>query len=116
MMLTRSKALKRGGYVNKRGPRTKAWEKARRQLKWQFAQELNVLTCELNYTGCWHDNGLGFAHAAKRRKLKPEDLQDVILACNHCHDQLEVMPAEEMHRIVIEKIADRTDRIMEAMF
>lgn len=93
-----TKPMKRSP-MNKRGPKTKAWDSARADLKVEFAA-IGITTCELHYEGCWIDNALGFAHAAKRRKLSKEDLAHVILACNPCHDRLEIKSPEEMKRIV----------------
>jgi hypothetical protein len=98
-MLARSTHMTRRKAVNKRGPRTKAWTNARRQLKREFAA-MGIQSCELQYGGCWGDDTLGFAHAAKRRKLKPEDLKTVILACANCHDLIEFLPADEMKAVV----------------
>lgn len=81
------------------GKKTKAWDNARADLKMEFLA-LGITSCELRYPGCWFDNALGFAHAAKRRKLTAEDLNHVVLACNPCHDILEIKPPEEMKRIV----------------
>lgn len=91
--------FKRRSRLNPRGRKVKAWESARRKLKIRFAA-MGIMSCELRYPGCWFDNGLGFAHAAKRVKLKGDDLYHVILACNPCHDKIEFLPAEEMKRIV----------------
>lgn len=91
--------MKRGKAINKVGPKGKAWNDARADLKMEFLA-LGVTACELRYEGCWFDDALGFAHAAKRRKLTAKDLGHVILACNPCHDRLEVKSPEEMKRIV----------------
>lgn len=85
--------------MRRAGKKTKAWEKARAELKTEH-EAMGVTTCELRYEGCWVDDALGFAHAEKRRKLTKADLKHVILACNPCHDLLEVKPPEEMKRIV----------------
>jgi len=94
-----------------RGPRTKAWEKARRELKVQF-ELWDITHCELRYAGCVGGASLGFAHARKRRKLTKEELYEVILVCNTpCHDKIERMPAEEMEAIVKRVIEFRTERL-----
>lgn len=82
------------------GKKTKAWNDARAELKVEFEYVYGITTCELRYKNCANDDYLGFAHAAKRRKLTPDDLKHVILACNFCHDELEVLLPEEMKRIV----------------
>jgi hypothetical protein len=89
--------------VKWRGPKTKGWEKALRELKAQFL-EWGITWCELMYPGCQRTEALGFAHALKRSQhpemYKTEELKRVALACNSCHDQIERMAALEMERIV----------------
>lgn len=99
--------MKRGKRINPIGPKTKAWSNTRVELKAEFEFQYGITTCELRYEGCWRDNALGFAHAAKRRKLTREDLKHVILCCNPCHDQIEFLSPEEMKRIVDETIQNR---------
>lgn len=98
--------MKRGKRLNPRGKKVKAWERVRSQLKRRFAAA-GILTCELRYAGCFFDDLLGFAHAKKRRKLTPEELWIVILACNHCHQQIEVLAPEIMEQIVMATIKAR---------
>lgn len=105
--------IKRGTkLINKRGPKTKAWESARAKLKQMFAAA-GITTCELHRIGsvlphlCTYDDQLGFAHNAKRRKLSQDDLYHVILICNNAHNVIEVWPAEDMKRIVDGTIAAR---------
>ncbi len=93
--------------MNRRGKKVKAWDNARAKLKKRFAA-VGLVTCELRYKRCGVDNYLGFAHAEKRRNLSPEDLDVVILACNFCHDEIEIKPHEEMERIVMSVIAARS--------
>lgn len=98
------KPRKRMRAVGKKG---RQWANVRRnELKPAF-EAMGVTSCELRYENCANDDYLGFAHAAKRRKLSVDDLNHVILACNFCHDLLEVMPPEEMQRIVDETIHNR---------
>lgn len=85
--------------MKRRGKKTKAWDSKRAELKIEF-EAIGITTCELRYENCANDDFLGFAHAAKRRKLKSEDLGHVILACNPCHDKIEFLPPEQMKRIV----------------
>jgi len=93
------KRLQRGGKLRPLGKKGKTWKAKRDELK-ALHKAIGVTTCELRYEECAVDDYLGFAHAAKRRKLSKEDLGHVILACNFCHDKLEVMPPEQMKRIV----------------
>jgi len=95
----------------KSGKKVQAWEKERAKLKVKF-YAWGITSCELHYPGCWNDSALGFAHARKRRNLKPHQLGEVILACNICHDKIESLPEEEMEEIVRSIIANRlTNRI-----
>jgi hypothetical protein len=91
------------------GKKTRAWDSARAKIKIRF-EAVGITTCELQNVlphDCWHDNGLGFAHDAKRRKLSAEDLTRVILICNVAHDTIEVWPPEKMKAIVNETIQRR---------
>lgn len=95
--------------MKRAGKKTKAWDAERAKLKVRF-EAVGITTCELrgrlNHECTW-DNYLGFAHAAKRRKLAPEDLGHVILIDNNAHDIIERLPPEEMKRTVDETIAAR---------
>jgi uncharacterized protein YheU (UPF0270 family) len=88
------------------GKKTKAWDEAREKLKKQFAA-WGITKCELNYEGCWRDNSLGFAHLDKRRYLTEADLMQVVLACNECHQTIEVQSREEMRKELEEVIKNR---------
>lgn len=90
--------------MNRRGPKTKAWDSERAKLKPKF-EAAGITTCEIRYAGCWNDNYLGFAHDAKRRK-NPK-LSKVVLGCNPCHDILENMGPERMKAEVDRIIAKR---------
>lgn len=93
--------------MNRAGKRTLAWENERAKLKVRFLQ-WGITSCELRYPGtCWGDACLGFAHAKKRRFLKPHELGHVILACNPCHDVLESLGAELMKAEVDATIENR---------
>lgn len=93
--------------MKRRGKKTEAWEKVRRAIKPKF-EKAGITECELKLVrGCWIDNGLGFAHAKKRRNLGAGELSKVILACNLCHDIIEALPEEEMTRIVMVTISKR---------
>jgi len=75
----------------KPGKKTKEWEKVRKtELIPQF-ESWGITSCEIHLEGvCWNSNALGFAHTKKRRDIKtPEDLREVVLACNPCHDIIE---------------------------
>lgn len=83
------------------GKKTKAWDAARAKLKTAF-KRAGITTCELAHPGCWRDNALGFAHSRKRRNIPPGSplLFEVALACNACHDRIEILPEEEMREVV----------------
>lgn len=103
--------LKRGTKRLGPGKKTKAWESERAKLKRKFAK-VGITTCELQGSNkvvheCGGDNYLGFAHDAKRRKLRPEDLGRVALVCNFAHDIIENWSAGKMKAIVFETIEKR---------
>ncbi len=78
------------------GKKGTAWARERAKLKVAF-ERAGITTCEAQGLGCWRDNGLGFAHTLKRRNATtPEQLREVVLACNHCHDALELLPEHLM--------------------
>lgn len=97
--LKRSRMVLGRKRMNKRGPKTDAWDTARAWLKIQFVK-VGIQTCQLKFAGCWFDNALSFCHPAKRRNLQVGELYVVALGCTPCHDQLEVMAPEDMRRIV----------------
>jgi len=90
----------------KAGKRTKEWQHMREQLKPRF-EAVHITRCEFNFQGCWKDNALGFAHIKKRRNLAPNELSVVALACNPCHDKLELMPEPLMTVTVMGAIKRR---------
>ncbi|MHC1728042.1 MAG: hypothetical protein AB9866_18910 [Syntrophobacteraceae bacterium] len=57
-------------------------------------QERGITCCEIRLPGCKGAFFLSFAHRKKRRYYysDPEKLGDInetVLACQHCHDQIE---------------------------
>lgn len=104
--------IKRGTKgLNRAGKKGKAWAKLRRVLKCEFAAR-GLTICELQLPGCWHDNGLGFAHRYKRNLITSEDeLRVVILACNPCHDVIEIAGHAKMKKLVDGVIRDRELRL-----
>lgn len=91
----------------KRGKKTREWEKVRAKLKTAF-EEAGITRCEIGCTGCWRDDGLGFAHSLKRRDIKTmEQMLECALACNACHDVIEAMPHARMADVVRSVIARR---------
>jgi len=98
--------------LKRRGKKTTQWGKVRAKLK-VFFQTAGITTCELRYPGCWYSIALGFAHLKKRRNLKPHELFVAILACNPCHDRIEILPEAEMTKIVQDVIEKRNEAIQE---
>lgn len=107
----------------KSGKRTIAWDKERAKLKVKFLS-WGITSCELRYPGtCWGGYALGFAHAKKRRFLKPNEIGIVVLCCNPCHDVLESLGHELMQEEVettielrkknINKSVDLTNALMQ---
>lgn len=88
----------------KAGKKTKAWDKARAQLKKEF-EEKGITTCELKLEVCWNNNALSFAHTKKRRNVT--DLKRVVLACVPCHQVVEAWPEERMEEYLEDIISKR---------
>lgn len=89
------------------GKKTRAWRNVVVRLKKRYAA-LGITSCELRYEGCWGDQALGFAHGRKRKWLREDELENLcVLACNPCHDVLEVSGADEMLAEVRNVIARR---------
>lgn len=100
-------ALKKGGKL-KPGKRMKKWAKVRKSLKVEF-EAVGITACELGLEGCTGNDGLGFAHALKRRNIKEIESAPVLLLCNSCHWQIEKLGEAEMNRRVMERIGKRNE-------
>ena len=112
--MTRSVGLERGGPVNRRGPKTREWERERRSLKCEFNAR-GITRCELGLPGCMGDDGLGFAHRRKRRNITTiAELRMVCLLCNFCHLIIELQGEAKMFRVIDRIIRQRDGRIDEA--
>jgi hypothetical protein len=85
--------------MKKVGEKTTRWADVREELKAAF-YKVGIINCEIKRKHCWHNTALGFAHLKKRRKLTKEDITKVVLGCNPCHLEIEILPAEEMERIL----------------
>jgi hypothetical protein len=85
----------------KPGKKTRAWDAVRAKLKVAFA-DAGITSCELGLAGCWRDNALGFAHSLKRRNIPRNSplLEECILACNTCHDKIELLQEVAMAEVV----------------
>jgi hypothetical protein len=94
----------------KRGRKSKAWDKTRAELKKRFEKQ-GITFCE----SCGSSFGLTFAHRLKRRFITtPEELYLVALLCLPCHQAVEVLPHEEMYRVITELIENRNVQITTA--
>src|SRR5690242_16895378 len=102
----------------KAGPRTNEWSRVLVRLKRKFAA-WGITRCEFGFRGCLRTDGLGFAHAVKRRFLSStarpgsaEHVETVALCCNLCHDQLDVgMSHQAMRASVLSVIYLRIRRL-----
>ena len=98
--------------LKKRGKKVNEWEKVRRGLVKAF-DRAGITRCELRYAGCWFNNALGFAHSLKRRNITtPEQMTECCLCCNICHDQIELLPENEMTFVVQEIIRNRKSPVL----
>jgi len=88
------------------GKKMRTWNAIRAALKPRF-QLAGITSCEFRFSGCWRDNGLGFAHRRKRRDCDTEELWICAIACNNCHDRFERLPHSEMYQIVNDAINAR---------
>jgi hypothetical protein len=83
----------------KAGKRTLQWDRYRKKLKELFERN-GIITCELKFPMCAHDDLLGFAHRHKRQWYYSTPGRDkllgspnqVLLACNICHSKIEYDP------------------------
>lgn len=107
-MKARRTPMARGAKPMRRaGKKVREWAAYRRRLKCIFVG-LGVTICELRLPGCMVDNGLGFAHALKRRHITThEDMMRVALLCNFCHSIIELQGEAKMSRIIDSIIARR---------
>lgn len=106
-MTRRKRKMGRNAQVNKRGPRTREWEKIRRGLKREF-DAAGRTWCEMGLLGCMGDDGLGFAHRYKRRHIHTvEELRTVALLCNNCHDICELQGEAKMFKLINSVIEKR---------
>lgn len=93
--------------MKRAGKKVKAWESARAKLKVKF-YAMGITSCEARFPhNCWQSNGLSFAHAKKRRNLKPHELGEVALLCIEAHNAVESLPEAEMTKVIRGIIANR---------
>jgi len=92
----------------KAGKKVRAWDEIRtKELKPAF-KRAGVVECELRWPGCMKDNYLGFAHSKRRRDITtPEQMREVLICCQNCHDALDLRPHAETEAIVQTIIAAR---------
>lgn len=94
----------------KPGKKTKEWNATIPKLKRRFSKA-GIETCEIRLAGCWNNKALSFAHIDKRRELKKEELEKVVLACIPCHQQVEKMPRLEMRKTLETIIINRKTKV-----
>lgn len=92
------------------GKKTQEWTVERKELIEEF-EALGINSCELKLEGCWGKQGLGFAHRNKRRNLTREDLGQVVLLCNSCHGEIELLNNVRMMKIIDKIIKDRNSKL-----
>lgn len=68
---------------------------------------MGITTCEARFVDCWIDDGLGFMHRFKRRKIEGDEIRVVALGCNSCHDIIEGLSPEGMYQAVTRLIRKR---------
>lgn len=90
------------------GRKTKEWQAAWREMKPRF-ERAGVVFCELRRDpNCTPNHFLTPAHSRKRRNITtPEGLREIVIACVHCHQAIELLPEAEMEAIVQGVIAAR---------
>uniref|UniRef100_A0A6H1ZEH1 HNH endonuclease n=1 Tax=viral metagenome TaxID=1070528 RepID=A0A6H1ZEH1_9ZZZZ len=79
--------------LKKIGKWGRLWIKERAKLK-KIYQNKGITICELNFSGCWHNEYLGFAHLEKRAFYRQfphllGSFNHTLLACNYCHGIIE---------------------------
>lgn len=92
--------------IKRSGKKTKAWDAERAKLKVRFAA-VGITECELRLAGCWKTNTLGFAHSKKRRHIQGDEIREVALLCNSCHDVVERLAEAEMTEAIRKIISSR---------
>jgi hypothetical protein len=97
--------------INPIGKKGKENIDANKQMHEMF-KELGITSCEIKLENCWRDNALGYAHLDKRRFLSKEDLITGVLACVICHQKVEVLPREEMKKILTKIIKKRKSTLV----
>lgn len=92
--------------LNRRGKKTNAWEAAKKILKREFLKA-GITACEIHGDKCLYNNFLQWCHAKKRRNVPPHELLVVVLGCQNCHEELDLLPEREMHHRVMGIIRHR---------
>jgi hypothetical protein len=91
----------------KQGKKVKVWDKARGELKVDFAKR-GIRSCEIMLDGCLNKSMLSFAHIDKRNNLKKDEITAVVLACQSCHQAVEKLPAKRMREYLEQIINQRS--------
>jgi hypothetical protein len=89
------------------GKRTKKRVAMNARLK-KMAIDKGITRCELRLPGCLKTWALTWAHSKKSRFLiTEEDWMEAALCCVACHEKIEAMSHELMHKKVTEAIERR---------
>lgn len=95
----------------KPGKKTKLRHQANREMKKECIR-LGIFRCEVGKDGC-HGTPDGFAHSRKGRNMTTlEHYMEACLACNHCHEIIELLPEQEMGDLVRSILGDRAASII----
>jgi len=90
------------------GKRGREWQAVWRRVKPEL-EHAGVTRCEFGFEGCTHGLFLTPAHSLKRRNCVTEELlAEVAIACQSCHEKLELMLESEMAKHVLAAIAARS--------
>lgn len=126
--LTRKTPMKRGAWqrqdarqspsaprkapIRRLGKKGQEWAAAWRELKPKF-ERAGITRCELGMQGCTPGEFLTPMHSLKRRNITtPEELREVIIACQNCHAIGELMKEPDMELLVQRTIANRVVAIV----
>lgn len=90
------------------GKRTLEWDRTRRKLKIAF-ERAGITSCEIMESSwCTGDHNLSFAHSLKRRFITTQaQLEEVVLCCVNCHENIEALGHKRMARTIRTMITAR---------
>ena len=88
-----------------RGVKLNRWLTIKKQVLAELRHR-GIISCEVMLEGCLGNRYLTPAHKDKRKNLSYEEMGDIVLACQNCHDKLEAMGARAM-RLYIQNLLDK---------